>query len=62
MIGLYKDPKGETIGSLTADRVDDGEKSGKKELKKLRRRITELELSLDNQVRFSLSHNINFVL
>ena len=55
MLGLYKDPKGETISTFgTAgpreEAVDTSGSSKDKELQILRRRVSQLETSLKQQV------------
>ena len=55
MVGLYKDPKGETISTLgTSGLRDDlaSDKSSDTELKMLRHRVIQLENSLRKHVSF----------
>ena len=56
MVGLYKDPEGETITFVTSIQKDistpDRSSVGETEMKKLRRRISELENSLKQHVSF----------
>ena len=58
MVGLYKDPKGETVTTFhTTVARDEAEtantgKNNDSELNKLRRRVIELENSLKKQVRY----------
>ena len=59
MVGLYKDPKGETISTFATSggREETAENGGSKnetELKKLRHRVIELETILKSQVRYML--------
>ena len=54
MVGLYKDPNGEMITFVTSAQNDnstlDRSSVGKTEMRKLRRRINELENSLKQHV------------
>ena len=58
MVGLYNDPKGETVTTFhTTVARDEAEtantgKNNDSELKKLRRRVIELENSIKKQVRY----------
>ena len=64
MVGLYKDPSGESITTFptSGPREEANESSGSKkdrELKNLRRRVVELESSLKEQVGHSLGGQVS---
>ena len=64
MVGLYKDPSGESITTFptSGPREEANESAGSKkdrELKNLRRRVNELESSLKEQVSYSLGAQVS---
>ena len=65
MVELYKDPKGETINTHAKSNEEsvaqETDKNGK-EIRTLRRRVTELEITLERQVSIETLQKVNFTL
>ena len=65
MMELYKDPKGETINTHAQSNEEsvtqETNKNGN-EIRTLRRRVTELEITLERQVSIETLRKVNFTL
>ena len=65
MVELYKDPKGETINTRAKsieESVTQETDKNEKETRTLRRRVTELEITLERQVSIETLRKVNFTL